>query len=256
MKSFYNKEFYSKEASKYDQERWISNIGSYTDKTQKDILKSMIPDISGKKVLEIGAGTGRFSLLLAELGADVVALDVSQEMLNIINKKAAERNFSEKINTIQVDVSTKLPFPDEEFDLCIIINVLSHIDKPMHLFEDIYKVMKPGGVFISNYPNLTSLYFLYGLMVNLKGQSLRENVFTKWYSLCEINKVHKNKFSMHVIKGQVHLPVNSNNKILTTLIKKVDRFFRESFLRYFAPIIFVKSIKNNRGDRGGPQGKS
>lgn len=253
MEDMNEKYFYSKEAPKYDQKRWSSRVGQYIDQTQKDIVRAMLPDVSGRKILEIGGGTGRFSLLLAMLGGEITALDVSREMLNIIKRKAEEANLSEKISMVQADASQKIPFSNETFDFCIAINTLSHIKNPNNLLEEVHRVLKPKGIFLSNYPNLTSCYFPFGIIVNLRERSFWNEVFTKWYSLPEIKKLYKkNGFSVTMVKGEFFLVLNINNKVILELLKLVDRSFRDTLLKYIAPIVFIKSIKSNKRYEGSP----
>jgi len=236
--------FYSEEAPLYDKERWSSGVGQYIDQAQKEIVKSMLPDVSGKKILEIGAGTGRFSFLLAEMGAEVTTLDISQEMLDIIKRKTESANLSEKISMIRADASQKIPFSDNSFDFCIAINTLSHIKDVPGLFREVFRILKPGGIFLSNYPNLGSIYFPFGVVVNLRKKALRKNVFTKWYSLVEIKELHKtNEFQIISTRGQIHFSLNTNNKCFLYFLQLTDKIFRKSILKYFAPTIFIKAIR-------------
>jgi len=244
MKPINSKSFYSKEALLYDAKRWSSGAGQCVDKAQKEIVKEMLPDVFGKKILEIGAGTGRFSLLLAKTGGNVTALDISQEMLDVLQEKTKKANLFKKINTIQADASQKIPFPNETFDFCIAINTLSHVKDASALFKEIFRILKPKGIFLANYPNLISIYFPFGILVNFKRKALAKDVFTKWYSLREIKKLNKaNGFQTTSFRGQVHFPLNINNKCFLYLLQLVDRIFRKTNLKYFAPIIFIKSIK-------------
>ena len=244
MKPCGSKFFYSKEASVYDKERWLSGVGQYIDQTQKEIVRAILSDISGKKILDTGAGTGRFSLSLAEMGGEVTALDISQEMLDVLKENAEKSHLSEKISTIQADASQKIPFPDETFDFCIAINTLSHIKDARGLFKEVRRILKPNGIFLSNYPNLISVYFPFGVLVNLRGRSLWKKVFTRWYSLHDIRSLYKtNKFSIETIKGQVHFSAKINNRMILTVLQFIDRLFRNSSLKYIAPTIFVKAIR-------------
>ena len=244
MKFGDSKFFYSKEASIYDKERWSTGMGQYMDRIQKEIVKSMLPEVSGKKILEIGAGTGRFSFLLAEMGAEVTALDISQEMLDVLQRKAKEANLSGKISVVRADASQKIPLSDNSFDFCIAINTLSHVKNSENLLKEVCRVLKPNGIFLANYPNLNSIYFLFGALVNLRKMSLWKKVFTKWYSLSEIKKIHEdNGLSITTIMGELYLPFKINNKSVLKLLALVDKSFRTSILRYVAPTIFVKAIR-------------
>ena len=70
----------------------------YLDSFEKDKLLPLLGDLKRRKVLEVGAGTGRLTMRLVKLGADVTALDVSEKMLEEIKKKL-KRNLTE-INNV------------------------------------------------------------------------------------------------------------------------------------------------------------
>ena len=69
-------------ATQYDAKRF-SKGGGLIDSHEKQIVTNFIDAIDGKKILDIACGTARFSLMLAALGADVVALDSSEPMIEI-----------------------------------------------------------------------------------------------------------------------------------------------------------------------------
>ena len=81
-------DFYETEATEYDRKRWSTPVGRYLDETQKSIVVDLVGDISGKKVLDVATGTGRFALEMAALGATVYAVDTSPAMLSALMAKA------------------------------------------------------------------------------------------------------------------------------------------------------------------------
>lgn len=96
-------------------------------------------DVKNKKILDVGAGTGRIALRLAERGAEVTALDVSPEILKILNKK------NSKIKTIVADAES-LPFPGNSFDLITAAFLIVHLKEPKYFFAEAYRILKPGGL--------------------------------------------------------------------------------------------------------------
>jgi len=102
-------------------------------------------NLENSKVLDLGAGTGRLAPIFIKRGAKhVTALDISQEMLNIAEK----RNAYERI--VKADVRDFMPFDFEEFDLIISTMLLVHIstkDIPA-LFGECSRILKKGGKMI------------------------------------------------------------------------------------------------------------
>ena len=95
--------------------------------------------------LEIGAGTGYFSLNMLQAGvvADAVCSDISPGMLDALEANA--RRLDVEVDTIACDAE-QLPFEDESFDLVFGHAVLHHIPDPLRAFSEFRRVLRPGGV--------------------------------------------------------------------------------------------------------------
>lgn len=104
---------------------------------QRKVLP-LLGDVKGTKILDVGAGTGRLAVELARLGADLTALDISEEMLEILKRK------SDRIQTIVGDAEN-LIFPRGYFDWVISAFVIVHLKDPTRFFDQAYKVLKDGG---------------------------------------------------------------------------------------------------------------
>ena len=53
----------------------------------------------------------------------------------------------------RVAFGEEVPYPDEQFDLIFADNVLEHLPRPEEVFEEIYRLLRPGGVFLAKTPN-------------------------------------------------------------------------------------------------------
>ena len=96
------------------------------------------------RALEIGAGTGYFSLNLLRAGVarEVVATDISQGMLDALSRTAAELGL--EVETVCTE-SERLPFPDDSFDLVFGHAVLHHLPDLDASFREFRRVLRPGG---------------------------------------------------------------------------------------------------------------
>jgi SAM-dependent methyltransferase len=97
--------------------------------------------------LEIGAGTGYFSLNLLRHGLldSVVASDVSEGMLRTLSGSAERLGLSSLVETVVCDAE-ELPFPEDSFDIVFGHAVLHHIPDLERAFREFRRVLKPGGV--------------------------------------------------------------------------------------------------------------
>ena len=106
--------------------------------------------LEGKKVLELGTGTGGTATLLAKRGASVVGIDLLPFRLAEAQMRAVEHNVAEAVNFALMD-ATHLAFPDNTFDFIISKSVLVFTDH-RQTSKECYRVLKPGGtaVFMEN----------------------------------------------------------------------------------------------------------
>jgi len=101
---------------------------------------------AGKRVLDVGTGSGRLSIELAKARPDwqITGIDISEEMLKIACKNAEKANVADRIEFRQSSAET-LPFPEGYFDL-VVSNASLHLwADPLKVFNEIARVTKPGG---------------------------------------------------------------------------------------------------------------
>ena len=128
-------------ASQYD-EWYKENKGKFIDKVETDLAFKMLKIDKGMKILDIGCGTGNFSIKLAKMGCQVTGIDVSEVMLEIARAKASEEVL--QIEFINMD-ATDLRFRDSEFDIVVSMAAIEFISDVKRVVEGIFRVAKSGG---------------------------------------------------------------------------------------------------------------
>ncbi len=111
-----------------------------------DRLREVLTPDPGERVLEIGPGTGYYTLDMAEwLGPDgrVEIFDLQQEFLDHVIGRATERGLANVVPT-QGD-ATALPYEDASMDAVVLTAVLGEIPEPGAALREIRRVLKPGG---------------------------------------------------------------------------------------------------------------
>ena len=103
-----------------------------------------IDDFANKKVADIGAGTGRFSLSLLEAGAKEVIVLEPSDAIQVAKEKLCK--YAQKVRFLNI-TGEKLS-ADECLDVAISIGVIHHIPQPIPVIQAVYKALKPGGKFI------------------------------------------------------------------------------------------------------------
>lgn len=110
----------------------------------RDIPKDWFPDpIKGQKILGLAAGGGQQMPIFAALGADCMVLDFSQKQLDS-EKMVAERE-GYQIKVVQADMTQRLPFEDESFDMIIQPVANSYIEDVQHVWDESARILRKGG---------------------------------------------------------------------------------------------------------------
>jgi len=134
------KEWYQADdvAEEYESKRF-SRGGRLIDRREKEAVLSALGPVEDRDVLEIACGTGRFSVMLAERGADVVGLDISAPMLAQGREKARAAGVSDAVEFLRGDAA-RLPFPDDHFDAVFAIRFFHLADTPTKFLSEMARV--------------------------------------------------------------------------------------------------------------------
>ncbi|WP_290623196.1 MULTISPECIES: class I SAM-dependent methyltransferase [unclassified Archaeoglobus] len=106
----------------------------------KDFLAGLLE--RKMRILDVGTGTGFIALLLAELGYEVVGLDISEGMLRVARDKARKAGVDVDF---QVGDAENLPFDNESFDAVISRHLLWTLPNPKKAVEEWVRVVRKGG---------------------------------------------------------------------------------------------------------------
>jgi len=105
------------------------------------------------KVLDIGCGNGRFYPLFTQEDADYYGIDNSKNLIIIAKNNFPEANFV-------VADALNLPFRENMFDMTVTLAVIHHIPSQTYrqkFFQEAWRILKPGGIFIAMVWNLRPL---------------------------------------------------------------------------------------------------
>ncbi|MFB6081688.1 MAG: class I SAM-dependent methyltransferase [Halanaeroarchaeum sp.] len=111
----------------------------------------LLLDVAGKDVLELGCGGGQCSIALAERGANVTGIDLSEEQLAYARDLADERDAD--VEFLQGDVTDLGTFPDDDFDVAFNAYVFQWVDDLAACFRETHRVLRPDGRFVFSMPH-------------------------------------------------------------------------------------------------------
>ena len=130
-------------------------------------------------VLEIGAGTGRYSIALAKEGYQVSAVELAEQNFELLRKNSEGMDNLQAIRGDAVDLRF---LPDDRYDLTLLLGPMYHLynkEDQLAALREAIRVTKPGGyiltAFLSVYAILTDNYLRGNLL-----EGLRENFTEEW----------------------------------------------------------------------------
>ncbi|WP_456420530.1 class I SAM-dependent methyltransferase [Thermococcus sp.] len=221
-------EYFDRIAGRYD-EWYKTKTGQYVDRVEKWLIFSMMRTKSGK-ALDLGCGTGNYTLELKKRGFDVIGLDASEGMLRIARSKG--------LNCIRGNAYS-LPFPEESFDLVLSVTMFEFIHEPEKVLAEIHRVLKPGGEVVIGTMNGKSLWFLFKRLKSIFTETAYR--YARFYTPGELEGLlRKAGFTNVESAGVIFFP---SFWPLLGLAEKVDRKCHKK-CRWFGAFIAVRGEKS------------
>jgi SAM-dependent methyltransferase len=116
-----------------------------TSEESAEIMRSL-EIASTSYVLEIGCGSGRYAIHIAEkTGSRVLGVDINALGIHNANQLAAAQNLSERVRFEICDASKQLPLTDSTFDSVFSNDVLCHVPGRQALLHELFRILKPKG---------------------------------------------------------------------------------------------------------------
>ncbi|HAZ29482.1 TPA: hypothetical protein DCY43_01870 [candidate division WWE3 bacterium] len=126
------------------------NGRSYENNSETYALAKLLPS-KGVRILDAGGGFGRLIPTYKDKFTDIVILDKSIKILSQAEDRAKELKVT--VTTFVGDVYNLSEVGQEAFDCVVMVRIAHHLDDLAKALAEVYKVLKPGGVFIFEFAN-------------------------------------------------------------------------------------------------------
>ena len=150
--------------SRDEEKRLLSQHGQVEYLTTMKYIHECISQINSPDILEVGAGTGRYSVALAKEGYSVTAVELVQHNLDVLRSKL---NGTESITAIQGNALDLSSLRDRSFDLTMLLGPMYHLytlEDKIQAMSEAVRVTKPGGyilvAYCMNEPTIIQYVFL------------------------------------------------------------------------------------------------
>ena len=175
-----NKSYYDTFSQTYDHGR-DAGYHAFLDEAEVALVA---PHAQGKRVLEVGCGTGLILERLGRVASEAVGVDLSPGML----EKARARGLE-----VHEASATALPFEDASFDVACSFKVLAHVADIEVAMAEMARVVRPGGHIVAEFYNASSLRALVKRMgpaggIGAEGDTDESDVYTRFDTLSDIER--------------------------------------------------------------------
>ena len=221
-------------AEKYS-DWYRTDRGSYVGENEYSCLAGHIGDCSGKKIIEVGCGTGYFLRKFALDADETVGFDLTAGMLEAGRKIAAEKNID--INFIQGDVLEGIPFEDNYFDIVYSNSMLEFFEpgeEVDRVLDEMWRILTPGGKMVIGVLNSKSTWAYKRTAETIE----KDTIFSqgKFYSWEEVGQM-LNKFGEFKLESTLFVPPYVREKKDFDWFKNLEPEFEKRFPKRGALIV-------------------
>lgn len=214
-----------------------AELQSIKYKRWEEEIKRHLPEHASLKILDVGCGSGFLSILLGNLGHEVVGIDLTAEMI-----EQAKVTIGNKLSnvTVQVMDAEKLMFEEEVFDVVIARNVTWNLPNPAIAYQEWLRVLKKKGILLNydaeyakDHQNLTVSYNHAHNRLSIQEIDQCNQI----YQMLEISGKNRPDWDIQVLKEQKGVYLSVDLLVGSRIYQEKDEFFIPT------PMFLVKAVK-------------
>ncbi len=216
------KNYYNEISDSYDESRFSNSYGAFIDKQERKFIETKLTD---KNNLNLCCGTGCFMEYCS------TGLDFSEAMIAHGKKNYPHGNYF-------VGDAKKAPFQSGEFDTVICFHAVMHLspEETSEIFNEVNRILKPGGLFIFDYPSAERRKLFRYKAKNWHGG----NAFTSK----QMKKlIAEQDWKVNEKKGVLFLPIHRFPKKMRKLVFGMDEAFSKSWFKNYSSYLMQCVVK-------------
>ncbi|TXJ02237.1 MAG: bifunctional 2-polyprenyl-6-hydroxyphenol methylase/3-demethylubiquinol 3-O-methyltransferase UbiG [Neisseriales bacterium] len=174
-------------------------------------------EIRDKALIDVGCGGGILSEALAKLGAQVSAIDLAPQSIEIAKLHLYESNLS--VNYECIEVGAKAAQSPEGFDVVTCMEMLEHVPDPAYIIQECAKLLKPNGMAFFSTLNRNFKSYALGVVaaeyiLNLVPQGTHD--YQKFIKPAELRNMLKQAgFELVALSGMTYNPITQTAALST-----------------------------------------
>lgn len=226
-----------------EEKRLLRPYGRVEYLTTMRYIHDVIGDRKPLKILEVGAGTGRYSVELSKEGHDVTAVELVRYNLGILKQKAARAGL-DSLKAFQGNALSLKKCPDDHYDIVLLLGPLYHLfsfeDKVKALTEA-KRVMKPDGVLFAAYVMNEFAAIQYGFREGHAAEALKSgklddgfhvrNDITDLFDFVRLEDIDRLNSAAGLRRMKIIAADGAANYLRNEISRMDDELF-DAFLRY------------------------
>ncbi|HAX80550.1 MAG TPA: 3-demethylubiquinone-9 3-O-methyltransferase [Cyanobacteria bacterium UBA11372] len=171
---------------------------NHINKSRFEFFDRYVSNWRGLKALDVGCGGGFSSEFMAAKGVVVSGIDQSSKCIQAAQKHAESNGF--KIDYRQA-VAENIPYGDATFDVVVCVDVLEHVENVEQVISEVYRVLKPNGLFLFDTINrtfkskLVMIWLLENILMQIDrgvhdwNKFIKPEELTQWLQFAEFKNI-------------------------------------------------------------------
>lgn len=221
-----------------EDKRLNSRHGQIEFITTMKYINQYLETMKNPKIIEIGAGCGRYSIAIAEKNYDVTALELVKHNLKVIEKK------SSKVKTVLGNAVDLSKFKDESFDVVLLLGPMYHLitkEEKIKALKEAKRILKKNGIMFVAYCMNEYAVLIHGFRDNNILKCIEENMLSKdfhcisknndLYSYVRLEDINELNKLANLKRIKIITPDGAANYMRKEL-NKMDNETFETFLKY------------------------